>query len=156
MNEAHVHLLVNHFPIIVPIIGLLVMLGGLYFRSESIKRTAYVIFIVGAMLTIPAFVTGEGAEDIVKQIQGIDKIFIEPHEEVAETFAVLSYVLGGISVFGLWANIKQKSSSNALIIITILFSLIVLFFAAKTGTTGGEIRHTEIRTGNQDALKNNK
>lgn len=145
MNEAHVHLLVNHFPIIMPIIGLLVMLGGLYFRSENIKRTAYVIFILGAILTIPAFVSGEGAEDVVEQIQGIDKNFIEPHEEVADTFAVLSYILGGVSVFGLWASIKQKSFSNTLAIVTILFSLIVLFFAAKTGTTGGEIRHTEIR-----------
>lgn len=156
MNEAHVHLLVNHFSIIAPIIGLLVMLGGLYFRSESIKRTAYFIFIFGAILTIPAFTTGEGAEDVVKQIQGVDEGFIETHEEVADVFAVLSYILGGISVFGIWASIKQRSFSNTLAIITILFSLIVLFFAAKTGTTGGEIRHTEIRTGNQEALKNNK
>ena len=156
MNEAHVHLLINHFPIIVPIIGLLVMIGGFYFRSEIVKRTAYVIFILGAILTIPAFVTGGGAEDVVKQIQGVEKSFIETHEEIADIFAVLSYILGGVSVFGLWASIKQKSFSNTLAVITILFSLIVLFFAAKTGTTGGEIRHTEIRTGNQDILKNNQ
>jgi uncharacterized membrane protein len=147
MNEAHVHLLVNHFPIIVPIIGLLVMLGGLYFRSETIKRTAYVIFIFGAISTIPAFLTGEGAEEVVEKIQGIDKSFIETHEEIADIFNVLSYILGGVSFFGIWASIKQKSFSNTLAVITILFSLIVLFFAAKTGTTGGEIRHTEIRAG---------
>lgn len=147
MNEAHVHLLINHFPIIVPIIGLLVMIGGFYFRSEIVKRTAYFIFIFGSILTIPAFATGGGAEDVVKQIQGIDKSFIEAHEEMADVFAVLSYILGGVSVFGLWASIKQKSFSNTLAVITILFSLVVLFYAAKTGTTGGEIRHTEIRTG---------
>jgi uncharacterized membrane protein len=146
MNEAHVHLLVNHFPIIVPIIGFLVMLGGFYFRSEIIKRTAYVIFIVGAIFTIPAFATGEGAEEVVEHIQGIDKSFIKTHEEIADVFTVLSYILGGVSIFGIWASMKQKSYSNTLAIITISFSLVVLFFAAKTGTTGGEIRHTEIRT----------
>lgn len=148
MNEAHVHLLVNHFPIIVPIIGLLIMLSGLYLRSETIKRTAYVVFVLGAVFTIPAFATGEGAEEVVEHIQGIDESFIKTHEETADVFAVLSYVLGGISIFGAWASIKQKSFSNTLVVCTIFFSLVVLFFAAKTGTTGGEIRHTEIRTGN--------
>lgn len=147
MNEAHFHLMVNHFPIIAPIIGILVMLGGFYFRSETIKRTAYGIFIVGTILTIPAFVTGEGAEEIVESIQGIDESFIKTHEEIADTFAVLSYILGGISILGIWASIKQKSFSNTLSIIAILFSLIVVFFAARTGTSGGEIMHTEIRQG---------
>lgn len=151
MNEAHIHLLVNHFPIIVPIIGILIMLGGLYFRSETVKRTAYAVFILGAILTIPAIVSGEGAEEVVERIQGIDKSFIKTHEDMADIFAVLSYILGGVSVFGLWASIKRKSFSKTLAIITILFSLIVLFFATKTGTSGGEIRHTEIRTGNQNS-----
>jgi uncharacterized membrane protein len=152
MNEAHIHLLVNHFPIISPIIGLLVMLGGFYFRSETIKRTAYIIFVFGAISTIPAFFTGEGAEEVVEKIHGIDESIIKTHEEIADIFTVLSYILGGVSVIGLWANIKQKRFSNSLAIITIFFSLIVLFFAAKTGTTGGEIRHTEIRTVNRGIL----
>jgi uncharacterized membrane protein len=145
MNEAHFHLMVNHFPIIAPIIGILVMLGGYYFRSEVIKRTAYGIFIIGAILAIPAFVSGEGAEEIVERIPGINKSFIETHEEIADIFAVLSYILGGISILGIWASIKHKSFSKTLSIITILFSLIVVFFAARTGTSGGEIIHTEIR-----------
>jgi hypothetical protein len=78
-------------------------------------------------LTIPAFATGGGAEDVVKQIQGIDKSFIETHEEMADVFAVLSYILGGVSVFGLWASIKQRTFSNTLAVITILFSLSVCY-----------------------------
>ncbi len=145
MNEAHFHLMVNHFPIIAPIIGILVMLSGFYFHSETIKRIAYGIFIVGAILAIPAFLSGEGAEETVERIQGIDKSFIKTHEEIADTFALLSYILGGISILGIWASIKQKSFSHTLSIIAILFSLIVVFFAARTGTSGGEIMHTEIR-----------
>ena len=149
MNEAHLHLMINHFPIILPIIGLLILLGGLYFHSETIKRTAYVIFVFGAISTIAAIVSGGAAEDVVEHIQGIDKTFIETHEETADVFAVLSYILGAISVVGLWASITQRRFSNTLAIITMFFCLIVLFFAARTATTGGEIRHTEIRAGNE-------
>ena len=48
MNPAHYHLILNHLPIIVPVIGLLVMIGGHIFQIETVKRTAYFIFIFGA------------------------------------------------------------------------------------------------------------
>ncbi len=73
MNNAHWHLVFNHLPIIIPIVGLLTMIGGFIFRSEAVKRTSYFIFILGAISTIPAFATGEGAEEAVEHIQGIDE-----------------------------------------------------------------------------------
>jgi hypothetical protein len=56
-------------------------------------------------------------------------------------------VLGGISLVGLWASFKQKTFSSILTLATLTLSFVVLFLAKQTGTTGGEIRHTEIRTG---------
>jgi|GEM_PF-167423 len=147
MNQAHYHLILNHLPIVFPIVGVLVMIGGLLFSSEIVKRTAYVIFVLGALTTIPAFATGEGAEEVVENIQGVDEQFIKTHEEVAETFAILSYILGGISLLGLWANVKQKNFSKVLSYMTLFVGFGVLFFAKQTGTTGGEIRHIEIRPG---------
>jgi hypothetical protein len=106
------------------------------------------IFVLGALASIAAMATGEGAEEIVEEINGVSESYIENHEETAETFAIFSYVLGCISLFGLWASFKQKSFSSIVSIGTLIFALIVLFFAKQTGRTGGEIRHTEIRTGN--------
>ncbi|MBI3259696.1 MAG: hypothetical protein HYZ54_09510 [Ignavibacteriae bacterium] len=146
MNQAHFHLVLNHLPIVFPIVGLLVLGGGLIVRSEIIKRIAYGIFIMGALSAIPALLTGEGAEDVVEKIQGVSEQYIKTHEEVAEVFAILSFILGTVSLAGLWANWKQKSYSNALSFVTLALSLVVLFYSQRTGTTGGEIRHTEIRT----------
>ncbi|KOY85284.1 hypothetical protein AD998_03150 [bacterium 336/3] len=146
MNAAHFHLVVNHLPIIVPIIGLLVMLGGLILKSEVIKRTAYAIFILGAIATVPAFVSGEGAEEVLEKMQDVSHKLIHEHEEKAETFALLSYVLGLIAIVGLWSNWKKKGFASVISYITVVFSLVVLFFAKQTGTSGGEIRHPEIRT----------
>lgn len=145
MNDAHLHLVFNHLPIIIPIIGFFILIGGLIIRSEVVKRTAYFVFVLGAVCTIPAFSTGEGAEETVEHLQGIDEFFIHIHEEAAETFAVLSYLLGVISIVGIWASFKQKSFSQVVAYVTIVFSLVVLFFGKQTGTTGGEVRHSEIR-----------
>jgi uncharacterized membrane protein len=145
MNDAHLHLALNHLPIIIPFVAVLVLIGGIVFKSEIIKRTALLIFVLGAICTLPAFATGEGAEEVVEELQGIDHHFIHEHEEVAETFALLSYALGLLAIVGLWANLKKKNFSNLIAIVVLLFSGVVLFFAKQTGTTGGEVRHTEIR-----------
>jgi len=156
MNEAYWHLVVNHLPIIFPIVGVIVMITGLISKSEAVKRTAYLIFTIGALSAYAALATGEGAEEVVEKISGITENHIENHEETAETFAILSYILGGISLLGLWASFKQKTFSNIITIGALIFAFVVLFFAKQTGTTGGEIRHTEIRNeNNAPAVDNN-
>jgi uncharacterized membrane protein len=148
MNGAHLHLVVNHLPIIFPIVGVIIMITGLISKSEAVKRTAFMIFIFGAFASITAMNTGEGAEEVVEKIKGVTENYIESHEETAETFAVLAYILGGISLIGLWASFKQKSFSSLLSIGTLIFAFAVVFFGKQTGTTGGEIRHSEIRNEN--------
>lgn len=155
MNGAHWHLVANHLPIIFPIVGVIVLITGLISKSEPVKRTAFLIFIMGAFASIAAMTTGEGAEEIVENISGITESYIKTHEETAETFALLSYILGGISLIGLWASFKQKSISNTITIATLVFAFIILFFGKQTGTTGGEIRHTEIRNGNAVSVNEN-
>lgn len=148
MNGAHWHLVVNHLPIIFPIVGTIVSITALISKSEAVKRTALFIFVLGALTTIAAMTTGEGAEEVVENISGVTENFIENHEETAETFALFSYILGAISLFGLWASFKQKSFSNIIFISALVFAFVVLFLGKQTGTSGGEIRHTEIRVGN--------
>lgn len=146
MNGAHWHLIVNHLPIIFPIVGVIVMITGQISKSEAVKRTALMIFVIGALTTFAAMATGERAEEIVENINGIAKNLIENHEEAAEKFALLSYILGALSLTGLWTSFKKKSFSGIISTIVFLLALVVVFFARQAGTTGGEIRHPEIRS----------
>jgi uncharacterized membrane protein len=145
MNDAHLHLVVNHLPIIFPLVAALVMITGLLARSVAIQRTAFMIFAIGSLTAILAMSTGEGAEEIVENLSGVTEDYIEAHEEAAERFAALSYVLGGLSLVGLLASLKRRSLSSFIAIGVLVVSFVVLFFAQQAGTTGGEIRHTEIR-----------
>jgi len=146
MNEAHWHLVVNHLPIIFPIVGVIVIITGFISKSEAVKRTAYLIFTIGALSCLAAMNTGEGAEEIVEEISGISHDYIEEHEESAETFALLSYLLGALSLLGLWASFKKKSFSSILSVVVLLYAMVVIYFGRQAGTSGGEIRHTEIRS----------
>jgi len=144
MNDAHLHIAINHLPMIIPMIGLLVMIGGLLTKSEIVKRVAFCLFILGAITALPANATGEGAEEIVEKL-GISHDIIHEHEEKAETFALIMYGLGLLSLVGLWANLKQKGFAGIVTLVVTAFSVVTLYFAQQTGNSGGEIRHTEIR-----------
>lgn len=147
MNNTHLHLVVNHLPIIFPVVGLIILIIGIFTKTEISKRNAYITFIIGAIASIAAMATGEGAEHGVENLPGVAESLIETHEEAAELFAGLSYILGGLSTVALFASFRSYTFSKIMPFIVGLFALATLFFAQKAGTTGGEIRHTEIRSG---------
>lgn len=147
MNNTHLHLVVNHLPIIFPVVGLIILLIGIFTKTEISKRNAYITFILGALASLAAMATGEGAEEGVENLPGVAESLIKTHEEAAELFAGLSYILGGLSAVALFASFKNFAFSKVLPFVIGIFAFATLFFAQKAGTTGGEIRHTEIRSG---------
>lgn len=147
MNDAHLHLVVNHLPIIIPIAAVTVLVAGFILKSEVVKRVSYFLFVVAAICTMPAFATGEGAEEVAEGLPGVTEHLIHEHEEKAEGFALLNYLLGLISLVGIWASWKQKQFAKWIAIVVLFLAIIVVIKGREVGTSGGEIRHTEIRKG---------
>ncbi|MFN4764169.1 hypothetical protein ACKGJN_13655 [Gillisia sp. Q332] len=145
MNDAHLHLIVNHFPIVGINIGLLVLIVGFLLKNPQVKATSLGIFIFSALAAIAANYTGEGAEEIVEKIPGISESFIHDHEEYAEQFFTLSLILGGAALITLFLQIKKWGLAAYGYILVIILTISSLVSAYYVGVSGGEIRHTEIR-----------
>ncbi|WP_396185763.1 hypothetical protein [Flavobacterium sp.] len=145
MNDAHLHMVVNHFPIIGTILGLGILITGIILKNNTVKSTAYVLFIVAAIFAAFSMGTGEGAEELVEDMPTVGKQIIHEHEEMAEKLAIVLYALGVISLIGLFMNYKNKANAKFASYIALVVAIIGVFFAQQTGTTGGEVRHTEIR-----------
>jgi uncharacterized membrane protein len=146
MNEAHLHLVVNHFPIIGTILGLGVLVMGLLLKNNSVKNTAFFLFIVAAIFAAVSMGTGEGAEELVENMPNIGGKIIHEHEEMAEKLAIALYVLAATSLVGLYLNYKKSAKSVLVTFVALVIAVVAVFLAQQTGTTGGEIRHTEIRS----------
>jgi uncharacterized membrane protein len=145
MNDAHLHMIVNHFPIIGTIFGLGILITGLLLKNNSVKNTAYVLFIIAAIFGAFSMGTGEGAEELVEDMPTVGKQIIHEHEELAEKFAIILYVLGVISLVGIVSNMKNYSKAKLVSWLAIVVAVVAVFFAKEVGTSGGEVRHTEIR-----------
>lgn len=146
MNDAHLHMVVNHFPIIGGIFGLGILISSLILKNKTIQNVAYVLFIVSAIFGAISMSTGEGAEEIVENLPNVTHQIIHEHEEMAEKLAIVLYVLGTVSLIGFYLNIKNHQKSTIISYIVVFMSLVSIYLGKQTGTTGGEIRHTEIRS----------
>jgi hypothetical protein len=62
MNDAHVHLFVNHFPIWNNLTRNLI--ASLVLKNN--QNTAYVLFVISAIFFFFSMFTGEGAEEMVE------------------------------------------------------------------------------------------
>lgn len=150
MNDAHLHMVVNHFPIIGTILAIGILTAGLLNKNQSIINTAYVLFIIGAVFGILSMNTGEGAEEMVENMPGIGWKIIHDHEELAEKMALLLNVLGLLSIIALYLNYKKNTKEKIVSLFILAIGIASLFVIQKVGTSGGEIRHTEIRASSQN------
>lgn len=145
MNDAHLHLLVNHFPIIGTIFGLGILIAGIFLKNNSIKNTAFIILIITAIFGAISMSTGEGAEEIVEELPNVGHDIIHEHEELAEKFIIVLYATGAFALLSLIASLKKHAKANLFSWITLLLTIVTVVLAKEVGTSGGEIRHTEIR-----------
>ena len=144
MNDAHLHMVFNHFPIIGLFFGIGILAFGIIKKQTILVNTAYVIFIFCMIMAKATMMTGEGAEEIVEEL-GISHDIIHDHEELAETFMKILYGLGILSILGLVVNLKKHSKAAIVSYVVLVLAIGSAILSKNVGTSGGEIRHTEIR-----------
>jgi cytochrome bd-type quinol oxidase subunit 2 len=145
MNAAHIHLLLNHVPILGSIFGLLLLLYAMLKKSDEIKKVCYGVFVITALITIPVYLTGDGAARIVNDLPGVSKDIIRQHDDAATKTLFAVELLGVASLLGWWLTHKGKRLAGWLSVIVLVLALLSTGLSVWTGGLGGQIRHTEIR-----------
>lgn len=145
MNGAHIHLILNHIPAIGTLIGAGFLLIGLLTKKDSLIRSGFALFILAALMTLPVFLSGGAAEDIVEHLPGVEERYIHEHEEAAETALIAMIALGVMAIGGLWVFRFMNRLRMTAAIVIFLAAIVAAGWLAYTNNLGGEIRHPEIR-----------
>lgn len=144
LTLTHVHLIINHLPIIGSLLGGLVLAHGMGTKSYQTNIAAYYILVLSALGAIIAYFTGEPAEKLVKFTVNYQDKLIHNHEEFA-VYALISFVLlGMVSLIALYTIYQKLSYANMLAKIIMTICIISFLLVARTGYLGGLIRHTEL------------
>jgi hypothetical protein len=148
MTDAHLHLLVNHLPIVGAALstllwGLALVTGG---ERGALRAAALAAVFTGAGAAA-AQLTGEPAEEAVERLPWADEALMHEHEERAEAATVVAVISGVLGLVA-WGIAEKKDKGNAVLTGAALVGAIgTAGLMGWTGQAGGQIRHDEIRDG---------
>src|SRR5204863_1285393 len=151
MNLAHIHLLLNHWPIIGSFVALGLFLVALVANSDDLKQASLAFFALLALLAIPTYMSGDVVHEVLKQSKSVSETLVQAHQGFAMLALAFMELTGGVALIGLWQYSRMSRSTPAPVArwnvpAVLLLSIVTVVLMSLTGNTGGAIRHPEILT----------
>jgi uncharacterized membrane protein len=147
MNGTHLHLILNHAPLMGAYFALGLIILGLIFRNSNLDRGGLVLLVASALLTIPVDLTGDAAESGVRGLPGVTHEVIEEHEESALPALIVFELAGAAALAGLVMYRRVPLLPRKYTLVVLALTVVTTVMIARTAYLGGQIRHTEIRSG---------
>ncbi|MCE9598933.1 MAG: hypothetical protein K8S54_13285 [Spirochaetia bacterium] len=152
MNQAHLHLILVHFPVVGSLAALALLLRAYFLRTKESRSLAAFVAILVAGTAGAAYLTGEGAEHQVEKL--VLESAIESHESAALAALVSAMIAGGLGLVALLTlYVRRMEGVTGLaqhgLLLALIVSVVLIGIASQRG---GSIRHTEIAgtNGNQE------
>ena len=138
--------MLNHLPVVGLLFALSLLAWGMLSKANPLVKAGFVALLAVALLAIPAYLTGEPAEDVAESLPGVTHSIIEKHEEAAETAFAATLAAGAAALAALVID-RFKPSARWTTWPVLAIALLAAGMMAWTANLGGMIRHTEIRNG---------
>jgi len=146
MSITHLHLILNHVPVVGIFIGVLLLAYARLRRSDELQRVGLGFFVLLGLVTVAVFFTGEPAEEAVEHLPGFSKAITEQHEEAALAATVALSCIGALALAAL-VRFRRKALPAWLGSASLVIAVVASVPIANAANLGGQIRHTEIRGG---------
>jgi len=145
MNWAHLHLVVNHFPVAGLFFALLLFVYAHFRKNLELTSAVLGLFVVVALSVVPALLTGHRAEGVVEHLPGVSSELIQAHESAAHIAQYAAGALGLAALAGLIVTLVRNSLPQALAVGILLLAAVSGAVLGWTASLGGQIRHPEVR-----------
>ena len=151
LQPEHLHVMLNHFPIILTLLVPPILLAGLFFQQKPILAVGFSLALLGALITPVVMQTGHSAHTRFEmgQIQPpLDEdgdIASEMHLDMAEKAAPILYFVGFGGIAGLLILRFRPAWAKGAALAVIVAAGVASIFTLQSAQLGGRIRHPEFR-----------
>lgn len=147
LTSAHVHLALNHVPVVGAMLAAAALAVAAIFRRTGARDLGLGLLVFAALSALPAYFSGEGAEEIVEHRPGVSESLIERHEEAAARALAVTLAAGAVAATALLSiRLRRERAVRALFAMALLSALASTGLMARAANLGGQIRHDEIRS----------
>ena len=147
-RPEYVHVLLNPLPIYGMVIALVALVLGLISGNKGAQMVALVlrVLVCGAVWPVSEF-GDKAAERVGALADGEGLRWLKIHDKRAEIGALVYYITGLIALVTLIVKWKLPKFERWLTALVLVAALVSLGFGGWIAHAGGQIRHTEFRTG---------
>ena len=143
MSIVHLHLMLNHVPVVGMVFALLILGVAAWRRNDGMGRLGLVVMVGLSVVTAVVFLSGEPAEEAVERVAGVSEAMIHPHEEAAEAALIVTGIVGAMALVALGAY-RRRALPRWLTGAAFTAALVSTTMLGWAANLGGQIRHTEI------------
>ena len=144
MNWPYVHTLINHFPIILMVVGTGVLLLALIVRRRAVWLYALATLTLAGVSIYPVYFTGDEAADAVRNTWYIMRPMVDEHDAAAG-FALASVLIVGVaSAYTWWRMLRREVTTLPpvwLRTVVAVLAVWALSVVVRTAYLGGKIVH---------------
>lgn len=146
LTSAQIHLAVNHLPVFAALFATAALAAAVITRRSDARTLGLGLAVFAALSALPAYLSGEGAEDAVEHRAGVSETLIERHEDAAAWALGAMLAAGAVAAAGLAAaRLRREDAARHLAVLSLIAALAASVVLARAAHFGGEIRHDEIR-----------
>jgi hypothetical protein len=154
MNWPYIHTLVNHFPIILTVVGSAVLALALFTNRRGIWLYALATLTLSGLSIYPAFFTGDQASHALRTTWYVVRTMVEAHDQAAG-FALWSVLaLGAVSAYTWWRMLRQVEEPVPPVWLRTVLAVVAVFalsIVIRTAYLGGLIIHESPKLANPPA-----
>jgi uncharacterized membrane protein len=135
----HIHIMINHFPVILAVMGALAALLGMVRGRRGVWLYACASLTIAALTVIPTYFTGEPAQHALNRPWYVGRNAIHTHEDAA-LIAALLVGLAGLVALVAWRRLVRyprelslPSGLRAAVVITAVVAAVAIGYASLLG-----------------------
>lgn len=143
LTWPYVHLLLNHFPVVLSVVALVATLGALITNRRGLWLNAMAMLTAAGLVVYPVHFTGDQADHALRDPWYIKRGVIDAHDDAAGIAMAIMLVAGAIAAYGLWRAMKRHDEMiPGLIRAAVVIGAVAAFGSVSYAAyLGGKIVH---------------
>jgi hypothetical protein len=144
MNWPYIHTLINHFPIILMVVGTAVVLLAAITNRRGVWLYALATLTLAGFSVYPAYFSGDEAAHVMRDTWYVERSMIREHDSAAGFALASVLIIGALSAWTWWRMLGREVSvlpPKWLRIAVVVVALWATSVVARTAYLGGKIVH---------------
>jgi uncharacterized membrane protein len=143
MTWPYVHLLINHFPVVLTVFALAVTVLALLLKHRALWLTAMGALVAAGLSVYPVYFTGNQADHALNDPWYIKHGTIDAHDSAAGWALWVILLVGVFAAYSWWRSVKRPAEGfpGWMRAGVVIGSLLAVSTAARTAYLGGKIIH---------------